>query len=399
MTKEKLRILQIAPRYAPAWSFGGGVRISYEIAKSLVKRGHEVVVYTSDSIDARTRSTQLDEVIDGIRVIRFRNWSNYLASRYSFLFYRPVGLKASLSSEELRSFDIVHVVEARGQHNRWIARAANSVPPIVWSPYGGCAPGTGVRRIYRYLHDRVFDMKRQLDAATALVAQTDHEADILLQLGASPPRVRVIPLAVNCEFLHHLPTRGQLRRALGLSERKRIILFVGRVSRVKGLHLLLRAFAGVHAVREDVVLLVVGDDYGYLKTARKQVCKLGIQADVFFLGGLYGQERFKAYVDADVFALTPDWYEETSLAALEASACGTPCVLTRQCEIPSLEAIQAGWIVEPTPDSIQKGLTAALEPEGRVRGERARNFIRHRFEIREIAQQYESLFMEIVERI
>ena len=46
-----MKILHVVPYFPPAYSFGGPVKAVYQIAKELVKRKHEVVVYTSDAKD------------------------------------------------------------------------------------------------------------------------------------------------------------------------------------------------------------------------------------------------------------------------------------------------------------------------------------------------------------
>jgi len=47
-----MKILQVSPCFYPAWAYGGPVPIVYHLSQELVKRGHEVVVYTTDTFDA-----------------------------------------------------------------------------------------------------------------------------------------------------------------------------------------------------------------------------------------------------------------------------------------------------------------------------------------------------------
>src|SRR5579864_1791614 len=110
-----MRILQVAPRYAPAWAFGGGVRMTFELATACVRHGHDVTVFTSDQETTARRFDDLNAVIDGIRIRRFRNPSHMLATRFPPLFFRPAGLAHALRA--VRSeFDVVHVAESRGPH-------------------------------------------------------------------------------------------------------------------------------------------------------------------------------------------------------------------------------------------------------------------------------------------
>ena len=44
----KHRILQLSLSYAPNWKDGGPPRIMYDLAKNLIRLGHEVLVITSE---------------------------------------------------------------------------------------------------------------------------------------------------------------------------------------------------------------------------------------------------------------------------------------------------------------------------------------------------------------
>jgi len=50
-----MRILQVVSYFPPAYAFGGPVKTAYQISKELIKRGHEVVVYTTDAKDFDSR--------------------------------------------------------------------------------------------------------------------------------------------------------------------------------------------------------------------------------------------------------------------------------------------------------------------------------------------------------
>ena len=68
---ETMRILQVVPRYAPAWAYGGGVHMFWLLAQELVRRGNQIEVVTSDSISQDERAASLDEEIaQGIHVRR-----------------------------------------------------------------------------------------------------------------------------------------------------------------------------------------------------------------------------------------------------------------------------------------------------------------------------------------
>jgi glycosyltransferase involved in cell wall biosynthesis len=114
---------------------------------------------------------------------------------------------------------------------------------------------------------------------------------------------------------------------------------------------------------------------------------------VRFLGPLYGDERFEAYVDADVFCLTPRHWEETSVASLEAAACGTPVVVTEQAELPGLAPETGGFVVSLDPPAVRAAVEAALDDRGM--GERARRHVLAQHGRDAVVDQLESYLLAV----
>lgn len=388
-----MRILQVAPRYAPAWAFGGGVRVTYDLAREWTQQGHEVTVFTSDQLDDRQRCKVAVEVREGICIRRFPNVHQQLAGRFPFLFFWPKGLFEALQAIR-GAVDVVHVTEARGPHNRWVARAAPAQGvPFVWSAYGGLAAGAGCRRLYRALHDRAFDTRAIVQRAAALVAQTTHEASIYEAFGAARSRIRQIPLAVDWSDFEERPERGCFRRELGISDGQRLVTFLGRLHQTKGLQALIPAFARVAREMPGTTLAIVGWDHGFAASARRIAERHQLGQAVRFVDARLGDSRLQVYRDSDLFVLTPGVYEETSLAALEACASGVPCVITHQCEIPGLDAAGAGMTVRYDPDAIASAIIQILGGRLQIRmGELARAFVRSSFTSAVVAAQHLALF-------
>lgn len=394
--RRPIRILRVIPRYAPAWKYGGSVRFSYDLDTALVKRGFQLTVYTSDQIDERHRSSDRHECLHGIDVHRFPNPWNYLASRAAWLGLCPLGLWHRLQNA-VNDFDIVHVTEARGAHARWtFAAARGSRVPVVWSPLGGLAPGVGIRRPYRRAYDVAHHTSRLVREARVLVAQSAHEATVLETLGAAPSQVKVIGLGVDARWFRRLPARGQFRHDVGIEPDHPVVLFIGRLHRTKGLDVLLRACAIVRRTHPTLQVVLIGWDHGALSTVIRVSKALRLERALRVLPPAFEVARVQAYVDADVFAVAANTYEETSLAALEALAAGTPCVLTKQCEIPGLPA-GGGVVTECKPEAFAAALTTVLDDPHRA--ERAR-FARERIlgeaTADRRADMYATLFQSIV---
>src|SRR5881296_3455913 len=94
-----MRILHVAPFYAPAWAFGGMARAATGLCRALVRRGHDVTVVTSLVGDAPR-----EEQRDGVRVLRWPG-PQILLRR---LAPAAMGLGRYLDAEA-PSFDLAHL--------------------------------------------------------------------------------------------------------------------------------------------------------------------------------------------------------------------------------------------------------------------------------------------------
>ena len=56
-----MKILQVLPYFVPAWDYGGPVPVAYRFSENLVKRGHEVTVFTTDAMNLESGRCPKDE--------------------------------------------------------------------------------------------------------------------------------------------------------------------------------------------------------------------------------------------------------------------------------------------------------------------------------------------------
>jgi D-inositol-3-phosphate glycosyltransferase len=202
----------------------------------------------------------------------------------------------------------------------------------------------------------------RLDAEIRIAATADRivasnlveRADLAWHLGADPSRVAVIPCGVDVELFRPRPA-GPARARLGL-DAEHVLLFVGRLTPIKGLETLLRALAvlrcdGLAAAR--LTLLVVGgtkDDEAGSGHLRRLAEELGIAGWVDFRGP-QPQDALPDYYAAADLCLMPSRYESFGMVALEAMASGVPVIASR-----------AGGLAV----TVQDGTTGRLVPEGDV---------------------------------
>jgi glycosyltransferase involved in cell wall biosynthesis len=105
-----------------------------------------------------------------------------------------------------------------------------------------------------------------------------------------------------------------------------------------------------------------------------------------------------AYVDCDLFCIVPHHFEETSLAALTAAACGRPVLINDRCGIPWLDDYGAGRTVPHDRDRIAAALGELLADRPLLdrMGAGARRMIEERFFLPRIVEQLENIYGEAI---
>jgi D-inositol-3-phosphate glycosyltransferase len=210
--------------------------------------------------------------------------------------------------------------------------------------------------------------------ADLILAPTPAEAAHLLHLyGARPERIRLVPPGVDLERFRPRPAT-EARWRLGLDGR-RVILFVGRLQRLKGPDVAIRAFAGGRQRRpelfEEAVLVVIGGPSGpgdagtEMGRLRRLAVRLGVGDRVRFVPPVPHEELPDFYAAADV-VLMPSRSESFGLVALEAQACGVPVIASAVGGLPYVVADEeTGFLVPPGDhEAFAQGLVRLLGHPG-----------------------------------
>ena len=385
-----MRVLQVVSYYAPAWAYGGPPRVMAAFASGLAARGHDVVVLTTDVLDAERRARPRHEVLDGVRVERFPNLSNTLAWRSKK--YLPPGLVLA-TARRIRGFDVVHATDARTVPTvaAYLASRMAGVP-FCLSAHGSLPGSSGLRGAAKRRYDSLL-VRPMLERAALLLAQTDHEARLYLGAGAREEAVQPLPLPLDLAAVPARLEPGFLRGRTGFDAGLPVVLFLGRIHRLKGLDVLVDALEPMLRAGE-LGLAVVGRDDGQWPAIAAEHADLLDAGAVRFVGPLYGEERFHAYADADVFCLTPRHWEETSLASLEAAATGTPVVVTEQADVPGLAESGGGFVVPLDPGAIREAVREAVARSAEM-GPHARSLVERQHASDAVVDRLESYFRAV----
>ena len=166
--------------------------------------------------------------------------------------------------------------------------------------------------------------------ADLLIASTaDESSELIDAYRADPSRVFVVPPGVDLSLFQPID-RDEARRKIGYGP-GRLLLFVGRLERLKGVEVAIRALALLRdRNHDDVRLLILGEDSRDAEESEKERLKaiaseLGVRDRVEFLGSVAHHELPYFYSAADLCVM-PSYSESFGLVGLEAQACGRPVV-------------------------------------------------------------------------
>lgn len=185
---------------------------------------------------------------------------------------------------------------------------------------------------------RVDIERRTMATADRIVAATEVDKSHMLDAYAANPRkIAVIPGGVNLD-LFAAGDRQHARQRLGLGPEP-TLLFVGRIQRLKGIDILIRAAAELRRDVGRLRVLVVGgsndasgqrpsEEIREMERLRAEVAEFGLEDVVQFVGAVEQVELADYYRAADVTVM-PSTYESFGLVAVESMACGTPVVASR----------------------------------------------------------------------
>lgn len=236
--------------------------------------------------------------------------------------------------------------------------------------------------MYEFLQVRAF---RHFDRIVAVSGPLQRK---LVSSGLRPDQVTLLPNAF-AEPADRL-ARAESRALLGLAPEEVVIGWVGRLSREKGLDVLLDAL--VQVPRATLSVLGTGNQHGPLLS---QAGRLGITGRIRWHGLVPDAARL--YQAFDLFVLSSRT-EGTPIALFEAMAAGVPVVATAVGGVPDVVTeAEALLVPSASPDALARAIASVLEqPEAaRERAAAARQRLQTRFALQPWLDRHETMYREI----
>ncbi len=356
-----MRIAMLSAHSCPVGHLGtrdtGGMSVYIrELARELGKQGHKVDVFTRVH---DPRDPLVESLGRNARLIHLRAGGDEAMHKlvlYSYLPDFACSLESFRKANDLNYDLIFSHYWLSGQVGQEV-RSWWGVPHVqMFHTLGVIKNSLGVGEEEPELRvEKEQELARDCDR---IIAATAREKSILVNVcGAAPDRVAVVPCGVNLRTFHPIE-RTAARTRVGLGDGK-IVLFAGRIEPLKGIDLLVRAFAALPG-RESTRLVLIGGDASSaaeIERLKGLSRELGIGDSVVFPGTVKHEVMPYFYNAADV-CVVPSHYESFGLVALEALASGTPVVAT---DVGDLRHIirqgETGYVL---PDHSVASLTAKM---------------------------------------
>lgn len=403
-----MRVLQLTNEYPPRVYGGAGVHIDH-LSKEL---SHLCKVQVMCFGDQRERQDNLTVKGIGLEHPLLPAEAAH-AGAYNAL------LRNLEMSACTKNTDIVHCHTWYTHFGGLLVRETQGVPLVLTThslepsrPWKAEQLGEGGYRLSCWVERTAYQ-----NADGVIAVSKEMARDVVDTYGIDPHKVRVIHNGVDPDEFPSEPDVSVLRK-YGIDPFRPYALFVGRITRQKGIRHFLRAAEQLEPAAQIVLCAAAPDTQQMADEVDASVRKLEQRRNggvVWVREAVALKDLPSIYAGAAVYCC-PSIYEPFGITNLEAMSCRTPVVATRTGGIPEIVVEgETGYLVDiehisasdpeaRDPEAFARGLAEAMNrilrsPEhGKELGERARSRVVDHFSWASIARQTLAFYVEVVER-
>lgn len=397
-----MRILLVQNRFYPA--IGGAETHVYLLSKYLARKGHDVTVYTTNSLSNKDvasfsfvppfirreedkRDMPSEEYINGVRVKRFdfkfRYWSfNWAPDMFKEL------------KENIKYFDIIH---AHGYHTStsvvscYHAKRWNR--PFILTGHLLTIPDSisPTAKFFKKTYDLSLG-SWLIRNSSKLIATTEDNAQEYEKIGAKKDRIVTIPNGIELGSYFNINKKTEKK----LKEDDDILLFVGRLEWHKGVRDVLEIMPKI-LERTPAKFIIVCEDYGSKSELVELAKKLKINENIVFTGKISRRDLIAIYRQSSIFVF-PSKNENFGVVLLEAMVTRTLCIAY---SIPSVRSVikngENGILVKDKEELLDKILYYLTNADERREIENnALKYVR-KYDVKNIVDAIENVYTEVLD--
>lgn len=318
-----MRVIMLSWEYPPR-IVGGISPHVHDLSEALVAQGIEVHVVTKETRNSPDEEIESSGVHvhrvhlaetpnDFVHEIQLLNKATDLRVRRLLEDWRPGGEPTIFHAHDWLSLDA-----ARALKYEYKLPFVATVHATESGRHGGIFNDTS-----KYIHEQEYWLT--YEAWRIIVCSEFMKSEVARLFNSPFDKIDVILNGVKSEtfeFEWSDADRRQLRRRYAADDEK-IIMFVGRFVREKGIQVLLNAASSILSQEPKARFLIVGG--GHREKFERFTEWMSLADRVTFTGFMGGRALHQLYRIADV-AVFPSLYEPFGIVALEAMAAGAPVV-------------------------------------------------------------------------
>ena len=381
-----MRIAYVCPYYRPAYVYGGPVNGSAALCEGLTRVGGEVTVFTTNANGATTLDVPLRQKVEveGVSVFYFPLALGGLAYFYSPLLAKALAMRVP-------EFDVVVAATLWGHALIPTATACihHSVPYVIPAE-GQLTPWALARkRLKKALYLNVL-VRRYIDRAAGIRCTDILEAEAVDRLGFRSPTF-VVPNPIRTSGFRSERNSGNWRQELGIPADACVLLFLGRLTRIKRPDIAVDVLGAAQALPREIHLIVVGpDEDGLIHQLHDQARGLGCDDRLHFTGLLHQTAVATVLAEVDLLVMPTEIQENFGMSALEAMAAGVPVLVSEGVPVGRWACMAgAGLVVASTSSAFRKAALELLSSPEQLKamGQAGQDLARRRFDVDVVARQ------------
>lgn len=260
---------------------------------------------------------------------------------------------------------------------------------VLLSPHGMLEPYILKRNSLKKKLALALYQKKAILAADYLHATALAELKQIRKLGFSSP-ARIIPNGIDIGDVISI-------NKIGSSKTKINFLFLSRIHPKKGIEILIEAISCLTDSNLKITIAGEGEDI-YIEQLKDLCIKKEVNHIFDFVGGVYGEQKWKLYSEADFFVL-PTYSENFGIVIIEALAAGVPVITTQGTPWEELVANNCGWWIELSVPKLRETIKEALALSKKERmemSESGKRLVKRKYQIQAVAQSTFEFYRNIM---
>lgn len=369
---------------------GGAIQVFIDGVTPHVKQKHKLTIYCITDRDLPDW-----EVVDGVEYIR--------VPREQYAFHVGIELAKKRANKEV--YDVIHVFNRPREF--LIYKTAMPMSHFVLS-----------------LHNEMFkEGKISTEMGNLVIRAVDQIMTISDYIGQTITsrfpldKGKVQTVYSGIDLTNYKPiwkqesqaVRNELRQRYGVSSGKKVILFVGRLSAVKGPDMLLQAMKQIIHMHPEAILVMIGskwfsddriDEFGV--QLRKVATALG-EHKVVFTGFIPPSDIPAHFLIGDLFVCSSQWQEPLARIHYEAMGAGLPIITTNRggnAEI--MKHLENGIVIDDytNPTAFAEAISYLLANEEKANSlaKAGRSFVESNYGFEHVAKRLEILYEAALEK-